>query len=611
MPSRSGLWFSVLGPVRAWSGAQELDLGTPQCRLTLGVLLLREGGSVLVDELVEALWTEVPPRSAVPGVRTFISRLRRILAEAGHPDVIEARQGTYRLVTEDDTVDAWYLRRRVRQAAGERDAGDLEAAASSLRLGLAQWQGTPLGEADGPFAEQQRAGLQRLRLSALEQCATVDLARDQPGSAVAILTPVIGEYPFDERLRELLMLGLLRTGRPADALRLFHSTSRLLGEELGVDPGPALQTLHQEILQSRPVTVTPVPRRSPVGPAVLASVRPLRGTSPGFTGRSDLIHRIGTELAATGPRALGLTGVTGAGKTALAVQVAHRLGEQFPDGQVLASLHGRDDQPVPPARLLPSLLGACGVPAAQVPAGLAEQVEAWHALLGERQILVVLDDAHDTAQLAPLLPRAPGPAAVVVTSRLPLRETPVRTWLPLPALRTDEGLDLLRDLLGPDRVDRDLEAARHLVTRLSGLPFAIRYAAAVLERRPHWSLASERVTALVLAGAGTESPAAPALALQRSCRRLPGDLARAFSLMSLAEGGRITAITAALLLDVGPKQAEDLLEALSDRGLIVRSASWSYEYPSLIREYARTVAVVQACPDDDLPDLPPVGLICA
>ncbi|GAB6898945.1 AfsR/SARP family transcriptional regulator [Kineosporia succinea] len=599
MPSRRGLWFSVLGPVRAWSGAQELDLGTPQCRLTLGVLLLRDGGSVLVDELVEALWTQTPPRSAVPGVRTFISRLRRILAEAGHPDVIEARQGTYRLLTGEDTVDARYLRRQLQLAAAEQQAGDLTAAASSLRLGLAQWQGTPLGEADGPFAEQQRAGLQRLRLSALEQCASVDLARDEPGSAVATLSSVIGEYPFDERLRELLMLGLLRTGRPADALRLFHSTSRLLGEELGVDPGPALQTLHQEILQSRPVVVTPVLRRVP---AVLASVRPLHGVTPGFIGRADLIRRLADQVTTPGGGAVGLAGLTGTGKTALAVQLAHHLREQYPDGQVLASLHGRDEEPVPSGLVLSSLLGICGGAA-------GDPAEAWQALLRERRFLIVLDDAHDAEQLAPLLPRQPGSSAVVVTSQRPLRDSRVRTWCDLPALHPDEALDLLRDLLGPDRVDADPQAARHLVGRLSGLPFAIRYAAAVLEKRPHWSLASERVTALVLAGAGTDSPAPPARQLQRAGRRLPADLARAFSLMSLTDGGRLTVTTAALLLDVGPKRAQDLLEGLLDRGLIARRTPLSYEYPSLVREYARTVAVVRARPDDD--ELPSLGLICA
>lgn len=231
--------FEVLGPVRAWRGDAEIELGPPQQRAALAVLLLQAGTPLSPSQLVSALWSGAEPRAAVGMVRSYVSRLR----QAGVP--IESTGGGYTI--RPATLDVTEFQRLL-------SSGDLRAA---LRL----WHGTPLAGVNGDYAEAARVRLAQLRFTAREDLAAADIAAGRHAEAAAALTDLIAEQPLRERPRELQMLALYRSGRQAEALDVYARTQRLLESELGLDPGPELQEMQRRILAADP-SLAPLSRPS-------------------------------------------------------------------------------------------------------------------------------------------------------------------------------------------------------------------------------------------------------------------------------------------------------------------------------------------------------------
>jgi len=247
------LRFAVLGPVRAWRGEGEINLGSPQQQAVLAALLLREGTQTTMEELVAGLWGEQPPRTATGTVRTYISRLRRALDEGrtdGESAIVPVARG-YALPCQD--VDVFRFRRLTRQASQALTRHEFHAAAGDLREALELWRGTALAGLTGPYAQAQRARLTHLRLAAMENRIAADIQLGHHAEALADLAVLVAADPLSERLRELQMLALYRSGRQADALHTYHSTRRLLSEELGISPGHTLSHLHQRILTNDPL----------------------------------------------------------------------------------------------------------------------------------------------------------------------------------------------------------------------------------------------------------------------------------------------------------------------------------------------------------------------
>ncbi|MEV7038310.1 BTAD domain-containing putative transcriptional regulator [Amycolatopsis sp. NPDC051061] len=219
--------FEVLGPVRAWRGDVEIELGPPQQRTALAVLLLQEGTPLSPSQLVSALWGGAEPRAAVGVVRSYVSRLRH----AGVP--IESTGGGYAIRPVSlDLTEFQRLQSSVRPDA--------------LGAALLLWHSTPLAGVNGDYAEAARVRLVQLHLTAREDLAAADIAAGRAAQAVAALTDLIAEEPLRERPRELQMLALYRSGRQAEALDVYARTQRLLEAELGLDPGPELQECSAE-----------------------------------------------------------------------------------------------------------------------------------------------------------------------------------------------------------------------------------------------------------------------------------------------------------------------------------------------------------------------------
>ena len=581
-PSR--LRFEVLGPIRAWNADTEIDLGSPQQRAVLAILLLSRGWQVSRDILVDAIWGEDPPRSAVGTVRTYISRLRRCLDPVAGDQaagLLKTIGDGYAIETGAATVDIELFTRHVQQAQLTRDRGDLTLAASQLGAALGLWRGLPLAGIQGPYADSQRVRLLELRMAVTEDWLSADIESGGHLAAIAELRTLLDQHPLREKLSELLMLALYRAGRQADALTAFDDVRRRLRDELGIDPGPGLRELHERILRADGRLI-PAARDGLTG---AASARPpgesahLPPVQADWAGRADTIGAIVAALTgrAAPPPVIAITGMPGIGKTALAIQAAHAARDAFPGGQLYMEA-GEAGAAVDP-----------GEPA-------------------DRRVLVVLDGVDDAAQVRPALGALRG-CAVIVTTQRRMIDLPGARWFEVGPLRPDEGLDLLERLVGRDRVAANRAGAEWVVALCAGQPIALRTAAARLVARPAWEIAAmarqlaEELSQPVITHADCELVEAP---FERAYLKLAGDQAFVFRQAATSDDPEVSVATVAALTGMPEHLAFAKLESLADVHLVQAGAFGCYRYDPLVRLYARRKALAED--GDGMGQLPDAAL---
>jgi len=422
------LRFSVLGPVRAWVRGTEIMMGQPRQKAVLASLLLRDGVSVSITELVDDLWGEDPPASAVGSIRTYVYRLRRQLDLSDLCRLRSVNAG-YVLEVDRTSLDLHLFKQLVLQGRAARGAGDPGAAAGHHAEALTLWAGPALAGVPGPYAEAQRTVLGEIRLGSVEERLACDIERGMYAESAAELIALAGEYPLRERFTELMMTALYGAGRQSDALMAFRSTSRLLRESLGVSPSPALQRVHQLILTNE-LPLAPPPSRPAIQAgqvpqgvdARIATPAQLPAAIPNLVGREQELRRL-TGIARTQSESPAMavcviSGLFGVGKTALAVHMARRVARHYPDGQLFADLQGFG--PTGKVReaghVLAEFIEAMGVPISALPSGTRARAMLFRGLLANRRVLVVLDNVDDAEQVRPLLPGGDR-CLVIVTSR--------------------------------------------------------------------------------------------------------------------------------------------------------------------------------------------------
>ncbi|MFI9625186.1 BTAD domain-containing putative transcriptional regulator [Streptomyces sp. NPDC052042] len=584
-----GLRFSVLGPVRAWRGGEALPSGSPQQRALLAALLLRNGRTATAAELIDGIWGEGPPSQALAAVRTYASRLRKVL----DPQTLVSDAGGYAIRTRHDAVDLTVAQDLAAEAEKARVGGDRAQARALLDQVLGLWDGEALASVPGPYAENQRTRLKEWRLQLTEIHLDLDLDLGCHAEAISELTALTAAHPLRERLRELLMVALYRSGRQAEALAVYADTRRLLADELGVDPRPELSQLQQRILRAdeelaRPAD-QPAPAHVPVRPAQLPA------TVPDFTGRAAFVRELGDRLATAEGSVMAvsaLAGIGGVGKTTLAVHVAHQARQHFPDGQLYVDLQGAGARAAEPETVLGAFLRALGTADSAIPDSLDERAALYRSTLDGRRILVVLDNAHDAAQIRPLLPGTPGCAALV-TSRVRLVDLAGAHLVDLDVMSPEEALQLFTRIVGEDRVKAEREAALDVVAACGFLPLAIRIAASRLAARRTWTV-SALAARLADERRRLDELQAGDLAVKATFELGYGQLepaqARAFRLLGLADGPDISLAAAAALLDLDVHTTEDVLESLVDTSLLESAAPGRYRYHDLVRLYARSCA---------------------
>ena len=594
--------FAVLGPVRAWRDETELDLGQPKQRAVLAALLMREGTQVTLEKLIDDVWGDGAPATSAHAIRVYINRLRLVLGSARHGHIRSAGRG-YTLDANPELCDMARFAHLVSRARHARKDGDPATAAARFAEGLALWTGTALAGIPGPYAAAQRTRLNELRFNAQEErlAATVDLGRyDQ---AAAELSALVADHPLREGLRELQMLALYGAGRQADALGAFREASLLLREELGIDPGPGLSSVHQRILDKDPALLRPAP--APVLPPPATASPPAPVPVPAqlpadiahFTGRACQLDAL-TALAAEAGRAVVITaigGTAGIGKTTLAVHWAHQAAESFPDGQLYVNLRGFDPAgtPLEAEAAIRGFLHALGVPPAQIPADPDARIGLYRSLLAGKRMLVVLDNARDPGQVRPLLPGSAG-CLVLVTSRSQLSGLAAvdgARGLTLDLLTPREARDLLAHRLGADRVAAEPDAAEELAGLCARLPLALNITAARAAARPAFPLAvfaaqlrqvRDRLTALDTG----DATASVRGVFSWSYRALSPAAAQTFRLLGVHPGPDITGPATASLTAAGREQASAALDELAAACLLTEHAPGRYAFHDLLRAYA-------------------------
>jgi len=324
-----------------------------------------------------------------------------------------------------------------------------------------------------------------------------------------------------------------------------------------------------------------------------------------FTGRDEQVRLLSgllrAEPAGDRPGAVvisAVAGMGGIGKTALAVHVAHRLRDRFPDGQLFANLQGTAS-PLRSSEVLARFLRDLGVPDVAIPAGEAERAARFRTLLAGRRVLVALDDARDAGQVRPLLPGTAG-CGVIVTSRNTLPGLPGSALLDLEVLDQAEARELFRVIVGPERAAAEPEATASVLASCGGLPLAIRIAASRLASRPGWTIA-HLAGRLADENARLAELTAGDLAVRASFAvsydTLPApagsgdpDPARVFRLLGLSTG-RVLSLPAIAVLAGGPAPAVAMaLDILTDAHLIQSPAPDRYRLHDLLRSYAAELA---------------------
>ncbi|WP_438870548.1 BTAD domain-containing putative transcriptional regulator [Paractinoplanes brasiliensis] len=314
------LRVSVLGPVRAWLGDRELELGPARQRAVFAVLAAHAGRVVGRDELITAIWGNSPPATAVGSVYTYISGLRRAL----EPADLSTGSGGYRLRVEPDQLDSARFQ-WLRTAAAELLAtGDANGAVARLDEALSLWRGDAYATLAGPFLELDRQRLAELRLAAAEQRARLRLEAGGDDGLVAELTALVSDHPLHEPLHELLMRALHRAGRHGEALEVFRTARRTLVAELGIEPGPALRSLQRQLLAGTGDVEPGVRRAGPEHRTVVPT--PIaKALRDGLGGRSwvgrvaeiDHLRGLVRAVAAGAGNAVWISGEPGIGKTEL------------------------------------------------------------------------------------------------------------------------------------------------------------------------------------------------------------------------------------------------------------------------------------------------------
>ncbi|RKN60372.1 SARP family transcriptional regulator [Streptomyces klenkii] len=597
----TGLRFALLGRLRAWRGDEELKLGSPQQQAFLAVLLLRRERAASMADVVDALWGENPPPRAVGALRTYASRLRKLLeperAAGESPRVLVSVPDGYALHVPREAVDLARFEDHVASAGRARRAGQLAEARARLRLALEPWQDAPLPGIPGAAMDAHRARLADQRLTALEARLELDLELDGPRSVLAELAVLAAHHPLRERLRALQMKVLHRDGRSAEALAVYEEARLRLSEELGLEPG-------RDLAEARDLLTAPDTSGGTGLPAPVAPLLPaqLPGDLADFTGRAALVADLCALLTSDRPGAaptVAVSGAGGVGKSALAVHIAHRVRESFPHGQLYADLQGAGGHPADPATVLGSFLRALGVDDAAIPECPAERSALFRTRLDGRRVLILLDNAHGPEQVRPFLPGPPS-CAVLVTSRAKPAGPASARLVDLDVMTPGEALELLGKVMGPARVAAEADDAARLVSACGHLPLAVRIVAARLATRPAWPLGAlygrladerHRLAQLRVADLAVEAAFALGHARLRPAQQ------RAFRLLALPDGPHVSSAAAAAVLGLPEPEAEALCESLVDVSLLESPAPGRYRYHDLLRLYARGRASAEESPE--------------
>jgi DNA-binding SARP family transcriptional activator len=620
--------FRLLGPLEVWNGQEWAQVSAPKWRALLATLLLSPGQPVATGQLIDELWGEHPPAKAGNLVSLYVYRLRRLIGDTGGR-VLVTRAPGYQITLPPGGLDAESFARLAAAGRTALAGGDPARAADLLGAALDLWRGPAL--ADVPATDLVAAEADRLeesRVQALELRLEADLGCGRHGEAAPELRRLLADHPLREGLWGLLMRALSGAGRQAEALETYARAREVIADELGVDPGPGLQQLYQDILNADAQSAAgmtgapaaarggPMPPAQPPSAQLPAQPAPaqLPADIPDFTGRAGQVEELRRLLSPDGEAAASpgavpvvlVVGSGGLGKTALAVHVAHLLADRFGGGQLYANLRGATE-PVDSGEVLARFLRDLGMDGARVPVEAEERAAQFRTRLAGRQMLIVLDDARDAAQVRPLLPGSAS-CSVLVTARWAMPELVGSRLLDLDVLPPAEARALFGRVAGEERAGAEPAATDRVLMACAGLPLAIRIAGARLAARGGWNvrtlagrLSNERRRLDELRAGNLAVRAS----FEVSFASLAGsagsggvDPARVFRMLGVWTGPFIALPAACALLGQEEQPVAEALEVLVDAHLLESPRPDVYRFHDLLRVYAADRAQAQESEQD-------------
>ncbi|ORX10912.1 transcriptional regulator [Mycobacterium szulgai] len=472
--------FRVLGDIEARVDGRRLEIGHARQRCVLLAFLIDVNRPVSIDQLVDRVWSDRPPLRARNALAGYVSRLRNLLAETQEV-AISREPGAYVLSADPLSVDLHRFRSMVAKARGSADPRE---AARWYEQALAIWSGEPFPALDTPWINDVRNALAAERLSVQLDSNDVGLRIGRHAELLGQITTAQSASPLDERLAAQLMLAQFRTGRQADALTTYRRIRERLVEELGVDPGSALQQVHQQILTGEAADREDAPARAPAPDQLVPSrppvfQRPRSGQlrcATSFVGHQRELDRV-IEALGAGPL-VTLTGVGGVGKTRLALEVAGREDERFSEGVWICELG-----PLEHGDAVVHTVAASVWLRQQQGMDIETSVIEY---LREREVLLVFDNCEHVLEtvgrIIDRIVRHCPRVSVLATSRQPLG-IPGERIVNVPPLREEDATRLFAERARASRPDFALEdqpmgAVAEICRRVDCLPLGVELAAA-------------------------------------------------------------------------------------------------------------------------------------
>jgi DNA-binding SARP family transcriptional activator len=492
------LRVSVLGSLVVSRRGEELTLGIGMRRVVFGLLAVHPNTRLHRGSIIDILWRDGPPVTAVNQVQAHVSRLRRILGPDDTACPLKSFGTSYMLHVTSGQLDLLAFHDLGHRARAARASGDLPAACGLYEKALGLWRGEPLGELDLLRGVHAVSELERQRMELVLEYSDAAFETRLHDRVLPHLRALAAREPLNEKAHARLMIALARTGQQAASLLVFDELRCRLEDELGICPGTELADAHQRVLRQDFPRVTEDTALASaaarvvdpgVGPGASGRfpMRQLPSALADFTGRTAEVAGL-TSLLAPSPERIGvpvavISGPPGVGKTALALQAAHLTRHLFPDGQLYIGLAGSTRLPRDPGDVLGELLRALGLCEAAIPESAGERAALFRSRTSGRHMLVMADDAGSADQVRPLIPGAAG-CAVIVTSRSRLAGLAGAHLRCLDPLPHPDAMEMLARIAGNRRVAAEADASARLVSACGCLPLVVRIAGAMLAARP-------------------------------------------------------------------------------------------------------------------------------
>jgi len=582
--------INILGPLEIAPPSRPPDLRRAKERSLLAIFAINADETITSETLIRRVWDDDSPSGArVRTLHSYLSHVKDVVTDTDDGKThLESNSAGYRLRLDRECVDLHRFRRLRDQANAVADSGEAEQAVALLRKAEGLWRGTALAGLPGQWVAGLRHRLEEEQRAMTKRRLELELGLGRHAELTGELQQLSAQFPLDEQYIGYSMRALYQSGRQADALGLFHE-ARQRFDELGLQLNPGLVVLYERILRhDQELAMTPARRRA----ARLPQSSGLPQRAVGFVGREVEIAALTAPCDQENPIVRVIDGAGGVGKTSLAVEVAERLRDRYPDPPVFLRFHAHEPghAPLDQAEALRQLIEMLGIPPAPRPRSMRELIALWQQEAQGRRSVIILDDVPGRETIAAIVPLA-GSCLTLVTTRQRLAPLPGVTVLSLEELPEDTAVALFTRTAGPAKID-DPSAVLKAVRLCSCLPLALTVTASGLRDGgptvAEWVADIGALRALP-GGFGALSPQLAAT-FERSYEGLDGGYREFFRRLAMIPCPDFSVRTAAVVVGTGIAEAQSAMMTLHGRHLVEWGAASRFRFHDLVRWYASFVA---------------------